>query len=70
MTHANTVVVPSLKLNLVTDCDFYITYNISQNRFFENYNKDAPIEEFTHDTIITCRPKYKVIMSDKRIIKY
>lgn len=70
ITHANTVIVPSLKLNLVTDCDFYITYNIAQNRFFNNYNKDAPIDEFSQDTIITCRPKFKIIMSDKRIIKY
>ncbi len=47
-----------------------VTYNIMQNRFFEIYNKDAPIDQFRTDTLITCRPKFKVIMSDKRIIKY
>lgn len=70
VTHSNTVVLPNLKLNLVTDCDYYITYNTMQNRFFENYNRDAPIDQFRTDTIVTCRPKFKVIMSDKRIIKY
>lgn len=70
VTHSNTVIVPNLKLNLVSDCDYYVTYNIMQNRFFEIYNKDAPIDQFRTDTLITCRPKFKVIMSDKRIIKY
>lgn len=70
ITHANTIVIQSLKLNMISDCDYYITYNIVNNRFYNTYNKDAPIAEFKDDTIVTCRPKYKIIMSDKRIIKY
>lgn len=70
ITHANTVVIPSIKLNLVTDCDAYITYNTTNNRFFKEYNKDAPINDFEKDVLITCLPKIKVIMSNKRIVKY
>lgn len=70
ITHSNTVVIPSLKLNLVTDCDFYVTYNISNNRFFNNYNRDAPIAEFVNDILVTCRPKFRILIGDKRIIKY
>jgi hypothetical protein len=70
ITHANTVVIPSIKLNLVTDCDAYITYNTVNNRFFKEYNKDAPIKDFEKDVIVSCFPKIKVIMSNSRIIKY
>lgn len=70
ITHANTVVIPSIKLNLVTDCDAYITYNTSNNRFFKEYNKHAPIQDFDKDVIVTCFPKIEILMSNKRIVKY
>ena len=70
ITHANTCIIQSIKLNLVCDCDVYITYNTSNNRFFKEYNKDAPINDFEKDVLITCLPKIKVIMSNKRIVKY
>lgn len=70
ITHANTVVIPSIKLNLVTDCDAYITYNTTNNRFFKEYNKDAPIKDFEKDVIVTCLPKIKIMMSNSRIVKY
>lgn len=70
ITHANTVIIPSLKLNLITDCDYYITYNIDNNRFYTHYNKDAPIDDFKRDVIVTCRPKFKILISDKRVLKY